>query len=227
MSTVVLFSGGLDSTVLLTLALSREKVFPLTINYGSRHNAREMMAALEVCNALGIAPPTLIHLPHNIFSSSFTRGEIPNGHYQEETMKSTICPNRNMVLLSVAGAFAASRKANTVMYAAHGGDHYIYPDCTPKFIEECGRTLFTATEGAVSLSAPFMNMTKAEIVQLGLELGAPLARSYSCYHGREKHCGRCGTCVERAEAFSLAGALDPTEYEDPDFWRTVTKGGKT
>lgn len=134
-------------------------------------------------------------------------------------MQQTIVPNRNMLLLSVAGALAASLvqvpeypdKA-IVAYAAHAGDHAIYPDCRPEFYESCAETLFQATGGAVTLYAPFGTITKKDIVERGHLMRVPFALTYSCYEGGERHCGLCGTCVERREAFAEAGVEDPTEY---------------
>lgn len=139
--------------------------------------------------------------------------EVPEGHYTEETMKVTVVPNRNMILLAVAGAWAISLKAEYVAYAAHVGDHAIYPDCRKEFADRIAEVLETADWHSVKLMRPFLNRTKADIAALGHELKVPYELTWSCYKGGEKHCGKCGTCVERKEAFALANVPDPTEYE--------------
>jgi 7-cyano-7-deazaguanine synthase len=128
-------------------------------------------------------------------------------------MKLTIVPNRNMLLLSMAAARAISVGADTVAYAAHAGDHAVYRDCRPEFYESCDETIQLATGDAVSMYAPFIEITKTDIAQRGAQLKAPMHLTYSCYKGRSLHCGKCGTCVERIEAFQDAGVTDPTEYE--------------
>lgn len=139
--------------------------------------------------------------------------QLPQGHYAEESMKSTVVPNRNMILLSLAGGHALSIDFDTVAYAAHAGDHTIYPDCRPEFANAMERALGLADWKKLSLHRPFVNLTKADLVEIGLQVKAPMEYTWSCYAGREKHCGKCGTCVERKEAFALAKATDPTEYE--------------
>jgi 7-cyano-7-deazaguanine synthase len=142
---------------------------------------------------------------------------VPQGHYAAESMKATVVPNRNMIMLSIATGIAVARGASTVSTAVHAGDHAIYPDCRPTFISLMSQTAQIATEGfhapGFSIEAPFVNMTKAEICQLGADLGVPWENTWSCYEGRALHCGKCGTCVERHEAFMIADVFDPTRYE--------------
>jgi 7-cyano-7-deazaguanine synthase len=135
-------------------------------------------------------------------------------------MKSTVVPNRNAIMLSIAFGLAAAQKADAVAVAVHGGDHFIYPDCRPDFIDAFQTMQARALDGYadVSLLAPYVNLSKAAIVVDGANHSTPYAETRSCYNGRERHCGRCGTCVERREAFHLAGHTDPTDYEDPNFW---------
>lgn len=155
-------------------------------------------------------------LAKSIFPGSSQTSEdvpVPEGHYAEESMKATVVPNRNMVLLSLATAWAVSLKAQYVAYAAHAGDHAIYPDCRPEFFGHLGEAIRRCDWHKVEPLSPFIRMTKSQIVKEGDKLQVPFERTYSCYKGGEKHCGKCGTCVERREAFSLAGVPDPTQYE--------------
>jgi 7-cyano-7-deazaguanine synthase len=223
---VVLLSGGLDSSTLLWYAIAQEvEVVALSVLYGQRHEA-ELRAAAKVAaraHVMHVACPAGYALAP-IFAAARssqvgTHAPVPEGHYAADNMAVTVVPNRNMILLSIAGAFSVAQGAGRIAYAAHAGDHPQYPDCRPEFIEAFRKALFLATE--VSLWAPFAHWTKADIVREGAKLGVPFDLTYSCYAGRDKHCGRCGTCVERAEAFDLARVPDPTKYEDPTFWKTA------
>ena len=218
MKALVLFSGGLDSTVLAAqlLADSAETRL-LSIDYGQRH-AKELNKAEKIAQALGL-PHRILRLPDLgplLGGSSLTddQVELPEGHYAEESMKATVVPNRNMILLALAGGHALSIGFDTIAYAAHAGDHTIYPDCRPEFADAMENALGLADWQNLNLHRPFVNFSKEELVRKGNELGAPLQLTWSCYAGREKHCGKCGTCVERKEAFALAKVEDPTEYED-------------
>jgi 7-cyano-7-deazaguanine synthase len=147
--------------------------------------------------------------------SSLTDNSIslPLGHYAEESMKSTVVPNRNMILLSLAAGHAISLKFDTVAYAAHAGDHTIYPDCRPEFADAMENALSKADWNKINLHRPFVKMNKSDLVKLGIELGVPFEKTWSCYAGGKLHCGKCGTCVERKEAFELIGLSDPTKYK--------------
>ncbi len=217
MKVVLTHSGGLDSTVLLWhLREQGMEVRCLSVDYGQRHK-KEIGVAAEICKLAGVEHQVadLSSLGFLFAGSSQTSPEIavPEGHYAEESMKQTVVPNRNMVLLALAGAWAVATKSDAVGYAAHAGDHAIYPDCREEFAQLMGRALLTCDWQVIALLRPFILKSKAEIVRLGKQINAPFAMTWSCYNGREKHCGKCGTCVERIEAFQIAGVQDPTEYE--------------
>lgn len=216
MRTVLIYSGGLDSTVLLYhLRDQGREVRCLSVDYGQRHG-RELKAAASICGDLGIEHRVadLASIRPLLAGSALTDAvDVPEGHYTDASMKATIVPNRNMIMLSVAIGWAVSLKFDAVAYAAHGGDHPIYPDCRPEFIEAVGHAARLCDWHPVELQAPFAGKTKADLVRLGAQLGVPFERTWSCYKGGKRHCGRCGTCVERREAFTLAGVEDPTSYE--------------
>jgi 7-cyano-7-deazaguanine synthase len=217
MKTVVVHSGGLDSTVLLgkLLAEGRE-CLALAIHYGQRHAARELAAARAVCAHYGVRHETadLRALAPLWGSNSLTDPTVPvpDGYYTEARMKATVVPGRNLIFLSVATAWAIANACDTLAYGAHGGDHAIYPDCRPEFTDALAPAIALADWRAVALERPFVHLTKTDIVRLGVELGVPLQLTWSCYKGGELHCGLCATCVERKEAFALAHLPDPTPY---------------
>jgi len=218
MKALVLFSGGLDSTVLATqLKVDGAETRLLSIDYGQRH-ARELKRAEQIAQALEL-PQQVLRLPDLgplLGGSSLTddKVELPEGHYAEESMKATVVPNRNMILLALAGGHALSIGFDTIAYAAHAGDHTIYPDCRPEFADAMETALGLADWEKLNLHRPFVHLSKTDLVKKGAELDAPLHLTWSCYAGRDIHCGKCGTCVERKEAFALAKIPDPTEYED-------------
>jgi len=217
MNVVVAFSGGLDSTVLLYDQIAAGYgVRAVTVHYGQRHAFREVRAAKDTTAELRI--------PHDVFDltellpiicdGALGGGqEVPEGHYANDSMRATVVPNRNMMLLAVCGMVAVAKGNDAVVYGAHAGDHTIYPDCRPEFVEAMRSALGLASFEPLGLHAPFLRRTKADIVCLGAELKVPLGRTWSCYKGNRLHCGKCGTCVERIEAFKIAGIEDPTEYE--------------
>ena len=218
MKAVVLFSGGLDSTVLASHLLSQgAEVRLLSIDYGQRH-AKELAHGEALAKHMNLPRKSLLlpDLGDLLKGSSLTDDsvELPEGHYAEESMKATVVPNRNMILLALAGGYALSSGFDTIAYAAHAGDHFIYPDCRPEFAEAMEKALGLADWNDLSLYRPFVDMTKAKLVRLGTELGTPLEMTWSCYAGMDVHCGKCGTCVERKEAFELAKVPDPTKYEE-------------
>jgi 7-cyano-7-deazaguanine synthase len=225
---VVLLSGGLDSTTLFySLLKDGYSVHGVSINYGQRHKC-EIEAAWKTCEK-NRAPfvPLDFSILRELLASSLTSNSrnsiIPEGHYAAENMIQTVVPNRNAIMLSVAYGIAVTAKATKVATAVHAGDHAIYPDCRPEFIkafEEMERQSITREINGISapsLYAPFLNMSKAQIVKLGSDLKVPFEETWSCYNGREHHCGKCGTCVERIGAFNAAGVFDPTFYEDTEF----------
>lgn len=216
--TVVLTSGGLDSTTLLHLLVSEvvkpQSILALSFLYGQKHR-KELDYARWNCQVLHVDHRVVdLSSVGNLLSSSLIdpKQEIPSGHYAEDSMKATIVPNRNAIMLSIAFGVAESVGADTVAYAAHSGDHFIYPDCRPEFVRAFEDATVLAIGHPMSLYAPFLFMGKSDIVRLGDELGVDFTRTWSCYRGWETHCGECGTCVERKEAFELAEVPDPTEY---------------
>ncbi|MGE9294232.1 MAG: 7-cyano-7-deazaguanine synthase QueC [Puniceicoccales bacterium] len=218
MKAIVVYSGGLDSTVLLyDLLKSGHEAAALSVNYGQRHR-KELDCAAQVCASLGVEHRVadLSAVTGLLGGSSLTDPSIavPEGHYAEDSMKQTVVPNRNMLLLSLATAWAISQKADCVAYAAHAGDHTIYPDCREEFTDALDRAIRLADWHEIFLHRPYVQLSKADIVRRGAELEVPFAQTWSCYQGEDKHCGRCGTCIERREAFHLAGVEDPTPYAD-------------
>jgi 7-cyano-7-deazaguanine synthase len=194
----------------------------MSFDYGQRH--RKEIAYARRCAAHLKVPHDLVDISSVgclLAGSALTGGtEVPHGHYAEETMRVTVVPNRNAIMLTVAFGAAAAQRIDMVAAAIHGGDHFIYPDCRPRFVDAFQRMQMKALEGlaTVSLYTPFLHMSKADIVREGAILGVPFSETWSCYEGGARHCGRCGTCVERREAFHLAAVDDPTSYEDPQYW---------
>jgi 7-cyano-7-deazaguanine synthase len=215
MKVVSLFSGGIDSTTLLYYLLAKKyDVNALMFNYGQRHR-KELQSASWILDKLRINNKLvdIRNIGELIAKGSITGNEeVPEGHYAAENMKSTIVPNRNMIMLAIAVGYAETIGAERVAYAAHAGDHFIYPDCRPMFVSDLNKTIKDATEDRVNLTTPFICNTKAEIVKIGSELNVPFELTWSCYKGGEYHCGKCGTCTERKEAFKLARVKDPTIY---------------
>lgn len=216
--TVLIYSGGIDSTVLLyDLLNSGHDVQALSVNYGQRHG-KELDCAKSLCKQLHVEHHVadLTALNPLLSGSTLTSPhvQVPEGHYEDESMKATVVPNRNMILLSIATGWAMSTGASSVSYAAHSGDRAIYPDCREEFADAMNSVMEIAGWDKVSLNRPFSSLTKADIVKLGDELGVPFEQTWSCYKGGQVHCGVCGTCVERREAFQLAGATDSTIYDN-------------
>lgn len=212
---VIVLSGGMDSVTLLHAEKERIAL-AVTFDYGSNHNAREIECARRQCELLGIEHIVIpLSFMGQYFESSLLSGAdaIPEGHYTAENMKSTVVPFRNGIMLAVACGLAESRKLRHVMLANHGGDHTIYPDCRPGFIKAMSSAMREGTFDGVDIIAPFTSITKTDIALLGARLGVDYRLTYSCYRGGERHCGKCGTCVERREAFHDAGVIDPTLYE--------------
>jgi 7-cyano-7-deazaguanine synthase len=218
---VAIVSGGLDSvTMAYELVRRNYEIILISYNYGQRHK-KEIMYAKKCAENLGVQHHIvdLQVLSDLLGGSSLTSEEIsvPDGHYAEESMRITVVPNRNAIMINVATALAVSMKCDYVATGVHGGDHYIYPDCRPEYIVAQTEALRLANSGFVSeefeVLAPFVNISKDGIVKIGEAIGVPWLETWSCYKGGEIHCGSCGTCFERREAFSLAGVRDPTNYE--------------
>lgn len=213
---IIILSGGMDSVTLLHYRKERIAL-AVSFDYGSNHNAREIACAAEQCRLLGIEHIVIpLSFMSRYFKSSLLEGadSIPEGHYEDSNMKSTVVPFRNGIMLSVACGLAESRGLKHVMMANHGGDHAIYPDCRPEFVKAMSDAMKYGTYDGVTIEADFTDVTKADIARLGHTLGVDYLLTYSCYKGGEKHCGKCGTCVERKEAFAKAGIADPTVYEE-------------
>ncbi|MDA1044546.1 MAG: 7-cyano-7-deazaguanine synthase QueC [Verrucomicrobia bacterium] len=217
MKIVVLLSGGIDSVTVLYDALQTHHILAaLSFDYGAKHNARELCEARWHCDQTETRHE-IIALPfvEKLFASDLLKsgGDVPDGHYESESMKQTVVPFRNAIMLSIATGFAESIGAQGVAIAAHGGDHAIYPDCRESFMAVMGEAMRSGTYANIQLLRPFINMNKMAIVQRGSILGVPFKRTWSCYRGGEIHCGTCGTCCERREAFILSGFTDPTVYQ--------------
>lgn len=215
-NSLIALSGGVDSTTLL-YEYREEVACAVGFDYGSKHNARELAAAEAICRELGI-PYLIIPLAfiEEYFRSDLllSGGEMQLGDYSEENMSSTVVPFRNGIMLSVLAGLAESRDLQQVLIANHFGDHAIYPDCRESFVTPMGEAITAGTSNGVKLVAPYTTLTKAEIVARGTRLGVPYGKTYSCYQGGERHCGRCGTCRERHDAFVANGLEDPTLYEE-------------
>ena len=225
MKTIVVCSGGLDSVTLAYKVAAEHKLHSLiSFDYGQRHK-KELDYAARTARDLGVKHHIvdLTSVGALLGGSSLTSDEIdvPDGHYAQETMRITVVPNRNAIMLAVAFGAAASAGADAVATAVHGGDHFIYPDCRPDFINAFGAMQNHALEGVkdVSLYTPFVHVTKADIALEAGRLGVPIDLTWSCYKGHDTHCGRCGTCVERREALELACVKDPTVYQDREYWK--------
>ncbi|WP_417667060.1 7-cyano-7-deazaguanine synthase QueC [Pseudidiomarina sp.] len=212
---VVIYSGGMDSFTVLHHALKQgHDVYALSFNYGQRH-VRELDAAATVCKSLDIHHKVVDITAINtlLAGSSLTSDiDIPEGHYEAESMQSTVVPNRNMILLALAIGYAVSIKAEAVYYGAHSGDHAIYPDCRPEFVEKMNAVSLIANYEPIPIEVPFLTNTKAEILAAGLAMGLDYAQTWTCYNGREQACGKCGACVERLEAFAANNRVDPLPY---------------
>jgi 7-cyano-7-deazaguanine synthase len=213
---VVIFSGGMDSFTVLNMAVKQGfEVFALSFDYGQRHK-KELDYAGEACNKLNVNHKIIDISAINelIGGSSLTSDiEVAEGHYELESMKTTVVPNRNMILLSMAVGYAVSLGANKVYYGAHSGDHAIYPDCRPEFVKRMNDVCAIANYEAVEIITPFLHESKIAILTAGLEMGLDYGQTWTCYNGRELACGKCGACQERLEAFAENGSTDPLEYE--------------
>ncbi len=232
MKTLVVCSGGLDSVTLAHMVAAEGALSRLvSFDYGQRHT-KELDYAARAARRLAV-PHQIIDLRGvgaALTGSALTDDiDVPDGHYAEDTMKITVVPNRNAIMLAIAFGVAAANGDTTVATAVHGGDHFIYPDCRPAFTQAFEDMQRAALDGYadVRLSTPFVSVSKAEIVRIGHAHGTPFADTWSCYKGGDAHCGRCGTCVERREAFAVAGVDDPTEYLDPEYWQAAVAAAKT
>lgn len=220
-SALVVCSGGLDSVVLAYMVKEgvTDRLMLVNFDYGQKH-IKERICAKEAADRLEATfCPVDLRSLQAVLPSALTdsTADVPEGHYADESMKQTVVPNRNMIMMSIAIGIAVGQGIEYVATAVHAGDHPIYPDCRPEFIQALNSTAQLATEGFAKpgfrVEAPFVNMSKANVVNVGVTVGVPFEKTWSCYKGGINHCGKCGTCVERREAFSIAGVVDPTEYE--------------
>lgn len=216
MKAMVLFSGGLDSFTVLHRAINEcSHVQAISIQYGQKH-IKELYSAMEICDALGVTHKVVdIRSVGLLLTSALTdnKTKVPEGHYADVSMAATVVPNRNMIMLSIAAGVAAARGYDLVYCGVHAGDHAIYPDCRPEFIEAMNRTLQHAHYVPVSIRAPFLFQTKADILRWGIGQGLDYSQTWTCYNGREKACGKCGACNERLAAFAANNTADPIAYE--------------
>ncbi len=207
--TVCVFSGGMDSTTLLyQLFDAGDEVLAVSFDYGQRHRkelefAARTAARLEIEHRITDISAVSGLLQGNALTSGSVA--VPHGHYQDESMRVTVVPNRNMIMMAIAGGYAVARGCDRLAVAVHAGDHAVYPDCRPEFIRNFEAALRSGNYEPVAVYAPFTGWTKTDIVRLGLKLGIDYERdTWSCYEGGAEPCGRCGTCVERAEALAAA-----------------------
>jgi 7-cyano-7-deazaguanine synthase len=226
--TLVVCSGGLDSVTLAHRVAAEGLLIRLvSFDYGQRHR-KELDYARACAQRLGTGHDVLDmgDIGRRLGGSALTADvAVPEGHYAEDSMRVTVVPNRNAIMLTIAFGIAMTRGAAAVAAAVHGGDHFIYPDCRPAFVEAFAAMQRHALDGfaEIALATPFLHWSKADVVREGARLGVPFAETWSCYKGGARHCGRCGTCVERREAFDLAGIGDPTDYDDADYWHEARR----
>jgi len=211
---LIVYSGGMDSTVLLNEYKDKIKL-AVSFNYGSKHNKKELYFAKKNCEKMNIKHLIIdLDFMNKYFKSNLLQSgeEVPDGHYEDAVMKKTVVPFRNGIMLSVATGIAESNNLNKILIANHAGDHAIYPDCRATFIQAINEAAAYGTYNNVNILSPYNNLTKREIALMGKDLGVNFNDTWSCYKGEEIHCGTCGTCVERKEAFEIAGVKDPTIY---------------
>lgn len=214
---LIVLSGGLDSTTLLYDRLPRIAL-AVSFDYGSNHNEREIACAAHHCRSLGVEHIVIpLAFIGRHFSSSLLDGAdaIPGGEdYADANMASTVVPFRNGIMLAVAAGLAESRGLDRLFIASHGGDHAIYPDCRPDFVEAMDSATRRGTYNHVRVSAPYSHLSKTQVLERGLRLGVDYGHTYSCYRGGERHCGTCATCRERLASFAALGVADPVEYQE-------------
>jgi 7-cyano-7-deazaguanine synthase len=213
---VVIISGGMDSTTLLYDVIAQGyETYALSFDYNQKHK-KELDCAKATCEKLQVPHKTVdLNVLNQVAPSALTRDdwEVPEGHYEDENMKQTVVPNRNMVLISLAASYAMGLKADKIFYGAHSGDHDIYPDCRKIFVDAMKVAVGLADWHPVELEAPYIDIDKGDIAIKGKELGVDYSLTWTCYKGKDKACGKCGSCTERLEAFEKAGIKDPVEYE--------------
>lgn len=224
---IISLSGGMDSATLLGYLLSKDyKVKCVNFYYGSKHNKKEKKSFLDIVNYYNVEYNSInletifSHFKSNLLLNG---GDIPEGHYHKDNMKLTVVPGRNAIMTTILAGFAESLDFDTVALGQHKGDFHIYPDCRSDFIESINNTIQLSSEKKVSVIAPFINKTKADICKLGLDLKIPYQLTTTCYNGRNKGCGVCGSCIERIESFLIHNAKDPIKYEIDIDWSQSAK----
>ncbi len=212
MKTIIVLSGGMDSTTLLYQLLHEGKeVKAISFNYGQRHS-RELGQAALTCKKLGVEHKIVeMAFMKELISNSSLTGDIPtpHGHYEAENMKLTVVPNRNMIMASIAIGWAVNLDYDEVAIGVHAGDHAIYPDCRPAFVEALRNIAAVANFKPIRIYAPFLNIDKGDIAVIGSHLHVDYSLSHTCYEGTEVPCGLCGACQERKQAFEKAKTNDP------------------
>lgn len=226
MKSIVILSGGLDSTTLLYWLLDRgDEVKALSFNYGQRHK-KELEYAKKVAELVGVEHRVadLTAITDLLGGSSQTDSsiQVPDGHYSADSMAVTVVPNRNSIMLNIAAGWAMKLNFNAVVYGAHKGDFAQYADCRPEHAEALAKSIELSDYKKIQLERPFIYKSKADIAAIAKLLNVPVHLTWSCYKGLDVHCGRCGTCVERLESLHLAGVDDKTSYQDPEYWKAVT-----
>lgn len=241
---VLIVSGGMDSCVLAYYyAAAGFDLHLLSFDYGQKH-VKELAYAEKYIARLrgrfGLQENSL-EIQHDVIELPISRlltdsdsalinknVQMPHGHYTDDSMKATVVPFRNPNMLLQAATLAWGDHASVIAYAAHQGDYAQYPDCREEFVDAFNKMLSTAMTGrTLHVESPFMHFTKAQITRLGASLDVPFDLTWSCYEGGyegldDRHCGRCGTCTERYEAFKLAGVPDPTQYaHDPELYLNI------
>ena len=212
---IVVYSGGLDSFTLLNEAIrSGKEVSTLSFDYGQKHS-KELNYVEKFCSqeAIDSKIVDVSSIKELFLGSSLTdEVDIPKGHYEDDSMKSTVVPNRNMILIALALGYAVTKEAEEVWFGAHAGDHAIYPDCRPEFVEKMDAVARIANYKSIAVKAPYISMSKTEILAIGLEMELDYGLTWTCYEGKELACGTCGSCHERLESFAANNTVDPIEY---------------
>ena len=212
---IVVYSGGLDSFTLLNEAIrSGKDVSALSFDYGQKHK-KELHFVEKFCAQDSIDSKIVdVSSIKELFQGSSLTDEIdiPKGHYEDDSMKSTVVPNRNMILISLALGYAVTKEAEEVWFGAHADDHAIYPDCRPEFVEKMDSVARIANYSPIAIKAPYITMSKTEILAIGLNMQLDYGLTWTCYEGKELACGTCGACHERLESFAANNVIDPIKY---------------
>ena len=216
---VVSFSGGMDSTTVLARAIAEygsPNVLAVSFKYGSKHNFYENQSSKWLTDFYNVAYDLIdLSAAMSGFSSNLLKsgGDIPEGHYEDESMSQTVVPGRNIIFAAMLAGYAWSKNAEAVYMGIHSGDHAIYADCRPEFYMHMRKAIEAGTDGKVSLRAPFLSLDKSGILKEGFSLSVPYELTRTCYKEQAVSCGKCGSCQERLEAFAFHNTEDPLDYE--------------